>query len=233
MKKIIFIVFLIAVSCLSCVSAENPDNATDVLTHQDVQNPEEAIEIDDNEVLGQANDSDVLQTQSKADSISSPGDSSAYLVLDNDADKENIYLGDYVTWIISAANKGPDTAKNVKIHNKLPDGLKYIRHNLTKGKFNPKTGIWDIGDLSNGSEVFLYITTLAVSAGEKINRATLTSDTHNLNDERYEEEEIDVFGYPDKDFSKKYHSYSIKTVGNPIGLIILSILCCLGSVRKN
>jgi uncharacterized repeat protein (TIGR01451 family) len=33
-------------------------------------------------------------------------------VLDNDADKEDIVVGEEVTWIITASNLGQDTAKN-------------------------------------------------------------------------------------------------------------------------
>ena len=43
-----------------------------------------------------------------------------------------------------------------------------------------------------GCEVSLYITCKAITVGEKINKATLTSDTFNLNNESYEGEEIDV-----------------------------------------
>jgi uncharacterized repeat protein (TIGR01451 family) len=69
-------------------------------------------------------------------------------VLDNGADKEDIVVGEEVTWIITASNLGQDTAKNTKVYNKLPQGLKYIKHSTTKGTFNPKTGIWNIGNLS-------------------------------------------------------------------------------------
>ena len=92
--------------------------------------------------------------------INSDSQPKSYLILDNDADIENIYIGDYVTWIVSVINNGPDTAKNVKVYDQLPDGLKYIKHTTTKGIFNPETGIWSIGDLSIiDGEVFLNITT--------------------------------------------------------------------------
>lgn len=67
------------------------------------------------------------------------------LELDNDASKENIKLGEYVTWIFEAKNKGPNIAKNVKVYIKLADGLKFIKYNVNKGIFIPKTGIWTMG----------------------------------------------------------------------------------------
>ena len=47
--------------------------------------------------------------------------------------KENIKLGEYVTWIFEAKNKGPNIAKNVKVYIKLVDGLKFIKYNVNKG----------------------------------------------------------------------------------------------------
>lgn len=110
---------------------------------------------------------EVLSTsETKTDS-----QSQSYLILDNDANIENIYIGDYVTWIVGVINKGPDTAKNVKVYDQLPDGLKYVKHTATKGTFNPETGIWAIGNLSiSDGEVFLNITTQAFSVGEKSTR---------------------------------------------------------------
>lgn len=231
--KIILIFVVIALSSLACVNALDADNATDNLTLQDTPDLEVAVEPDNGELLSKGNDTVVMASESQSNNISSKnGDSSAYLVIDNDADKENILIGDYVTWIVSVENKGPGNAKNVKVFNQLPDGLKYIKHTVTQGTFNPKTGMWDIGEILNGSEVYLYITTLAVSVGEKINKANLTCDSVNLNNETYEEEEIDVFNFPDEN-PVKPQADSINPTGNPIGLIFLSLLACFAAYFKN
>ena len=119
-----------------------------------------------------------------------------------------------------------DTAKNVKIFDKLPDGLKYIKHETAKGTFNPETGIWNIGDLTVDEEsVTLYITTQALTVGEKINEAYITSDTLNLNNETYEQEEIDVFSSDDSEISGfvKHASAKMHETGNPIFLAMISI----------
>ena len=152
---------------------------------------------------------------------------SAYLVLDNDADNENIHVGDYVTWTVSVQNLGPDIAQNTKVYDELPEGLQYCYHKLTKGIFNPQTGIWDIGDLKvEDGEVVLNITCIAVTAGEKINKVWLTSDTLNLNDETFEEEEIDVLDYDnyDNDNDVKKKVTGLKAAGNPIFLILMSLI---------
>lgn len=166
--------------------------------------------------------------ESTLNSDDEANESGAYLVLDNDADKENIYVGDYVTWILKAHNLGPDAAKNVKIHNILPNGLKYIKHTATKGTFNPYTGIWSIGDLTvEEGIVFLYITTKALTVGEKINEAYITSDTLNTNNETSEEEEIDVFARDDSKisvFEKHAHAKMMYETGSPIFLVFMSLL---------
>ncbi|WP_405314841.1 DUF11 domain-containing protein [Methanobrevibacter sp.] len=224
--RIVILFILIGLSSLACVSALDLDSATDNLTNHDAHNIEAAVEPGNGEMLGKENDTVVMASESQASNLSSKDStSSAYLVIDNDADKENIVIGDYVTWTISVLNRGPGNAKNVKVFDKLPDGLKYVTHKTTQGTFNPKTGIWNIGDILNGNEVFLYITTLAVSAGEKINKANLTSESVNLNNETYESEEIDVFDNPGREHAK-HHADSMRPAGNPIGLILLSLLAC-------
>ena len=150
---------------------------------------------------------------------------SAYLVLDNDADNENIHVGDYVTWTVSVQNLGPDIAQNTKVYDELPEGLQYCYHKLTKGIFNPQTGIWDIGDLKvEDGEVVLNITCIAVTAGEKINKVWLTSDTLNLNNETFEEEEIDVLEFDyDTDKNVKKEIIDRNSTGNPIFLILMTL----------
>lgn len=206
------LIALIFLSCLSRAYAEDLNGTDDRLNS----------DSDDSQNLGVANsgNSNGNNISIKSTNTTKP---QAYLILDNDANIENIYIGDYVTWIISVINIGPDTAKNVKVFDQLPDGLKYIRHTTTKGTFDPKTGIWNIGDLSvSDGEVFLNIITQALTVGEKINKANLTTDTYNLNyNESYEEEEIDVLERENpipikKPIDSKY------SAGNPIALILIS-----------
>lgn len=208
-KKIgIIVIFLILALSLTCVSANEITNES-----QD-------------DTLKVSEDIDNLESESTQDQLSS-----AQLELDNDADKENINLGDEVTWIVTAQNFGPDTAKNVKVYDKLPSGLKYVKHTTTKGTFDPETGIWDIGDLKvSDGMVTLKITTVAESTGEKVNKAYLTSDNC---DDIYEEEEIDVFS---QKVSKDIHTASatMHETGNPIflALITLFMLCAPVFKRK-
>ena len=221
---------MVTLLSLSCVNA-NDSNSTDVVLEvTDDISQESNLELsDDNEdVLEITSDENVLETAADEDILSSnesngKTDSSAYLVLDNDANIENVYVGDYVVWIVSVINKGPDIAKNVKVYDQLPDGMEYIKHTATKGTFNPKTGIWNIGNLSaEDGEVFLNITVKALSVGEKINKANLTTDSINLNNESYEEEEIDVLE-PDDDNDSDKVAKSLYSTGNPLALVLISL----------
>ena len=206
---------------MTCVNAEDLDgsDSTNALPTSETK-----LELSEEASDSTPTSSGILSTsEAKSDS-----QSQSYLILDNDADIENIYIGDYVTWIVSVINKGPDTAKNVKVYDQLPDGLKYIKHTTTKGTFDPETGIWSIGDLTiSDGEVFLNIITQAFSVGEKINKANVTSDTYNLNEnESYEEEEIDVFEHEVKAYAEKSIVSSYST-GNPMALVVLSLFTIL------
>lgn len=73
-------------------------------------------------------------------------------------------------------------------------------------------------------EVVLNITCIAVTAGEKINKVWLTSDTLNLNDETFEEEEIDVLEFDyDTDKNVKKEIIDRNSTGNPIFLILMTL----------
>ena len=207
-KKIsIIVIFLILALSLTCVSANEITN----------ENQDDTLKVSE--------DTDNLESESTQDQLSS-----TQLELDNDADKENIYIGDEVTWTVTAQNIGPDTAKNVKVYDKLPSGLRYVKHTTTKGTFNPKTGIWDIGDLEvSDGMVTLIITTLAESTGEKINKAYLTSDN---SEDITEEEEIDVLSQKvSKDI--RTASATMHETGNPIFLVLISLfMLCIPAFKR-
>ena len=233
----IFFLFvaIIIISSATAISAHEIDenqtnNLEPVLAATSIDRSHDTLSSSNNAepVLKNSNDTDKVSSSSalKKDSVKT----SAYLEIDNDADKENIYIGDYVTWIIEAQNFGPDVAKNVKIHDKLPDGLKYIKHTTNKGTFDPDSGIWDIGNLKvEDGLVTLYITVKALTTGEKVNKVYITSDTPNSNNEDYEEEEIDVFSRDnpkETEFEKHVSAKRLPETGNPI-LLILAALAIL------
>ncbi|MDO5814863.1 MAG: hypothetical protein Q4Q18_04435, partial [Methanobrevibacter sp.] len=86
-------------------------------------------------------------------------------------------FGDVITWTVIVTNKGPDTAVNVTVTDKLPAGLVY-QGDDSEGKYNHVTGVWKVGDLANGASATLVITTLVNTTNATIlNVANATTDT--------------------------------------------------------
>ena len=212
-KRIFISLFLLfAFLSLSAVSASD-------------LNESQTLESNDVEITA-AQDSNVLSSQNEL--------SGAFLMIDNDAGTENVYVGELVTWILTADNLGPHIAKNTKVYNQLPEGLQYLYHSSTKGVFDPQTGIWDIGDLkSEDGPVYLHITCKAITSGEKVNKAWITSDTKNLNIKDYEEEEMDVLDYEniyENHDNIKNEVPILKSAGNPVFLILMCLFLIFTNV---
>ena len=212
-KRIFISLFLLfAFLSLSAVSASD-------------LNESQTLESNDVEITV-AQDSNVLSSQNEL--------SGAFLMIDNDADTENVYVGELVTWTLTADNLGPHIAKNTKVYNQLPEGLQYLYHSSTKGVFDPQTGIWDIGDLkSEDGPVYLHITCKAITSGEKVNKAWITSDTKNLNIKDYEEEEMDVLDYEniyENHDNIKNEVPILKSAGNPVFLILMCLFLIFTNV---
>ena len=72
-----------------------------------------------------------------------------------------------VTFTITACNYGPMGAKGVTVTLKMPKGFKYVSkdHNI---KYNPKTGVWTIGNLKSGSKVLMHVVEQAMISNVKL-----------------------------------------------------------------
>lgn len=93
---------------------------------------------------------------------------------------KNPHKGDTITWTIIVTNHGPSDAKNVRVIDKLPNGLIF---NGANGDYNSDTGVWNVGDLANGASKSLIITTIVNITNSTIrNVANVTSDTPDYNE---------------------------------------------------
>uniref|UniRef100_UPI00388F5F1E hypothetical protein n=1 Tax=Methanobrevibacter sp. TaxID=66852 RepID=UPI00388F5F1E len=72
--------------------------------------------------------------------------------------KETSVIGETIIWTIIVTNKGPDTALNAYAIDNLPPELTYVSDD-SKGKYDPTTGIWDIGNLKKDASAILNIQT--------------------------------------------------------------------------
>jgi uncharacterized repeat protein (TIGR01451 family) len=69
------------------------------------------------------------------------------------------HKGDKIIWTVVVTNNGPDVAVNVKVTERLPDGLVYVSDD-SDGAYSPSNGIWKVGDLACGVPATLNIVTL-------------------------------------------------------------------------
>lgn len=155
-------------------------------------------------------------------------------------DKTNVLVGDKVTFTLTVINHGPDTAVNTRVSDVLPKGLKLISFKVSRGSFDSESGLWSIGDLKPGESVEMLIVAEALTTGNIINYASVTSDTpeddlSNNNDSAA----VDVSSIP------RNHTVSpvepdvpvpeLYATGNPILMVLMAICVIIGTTlrRKN
>ena len=85
-----------------------------------------------------------------------------------------------VKWTLTVKNNGPDDAHNVKLADKLPKSLIWVSDD-SLGKYDPITGIWDIGTLKNGKSVKLSIVSQVDQTGNITNNVSVTSKEFDYN----------------------------------------------------
>ncbi|MFN8435859.1 MAG: lamin tail domain-containing protein [Anaerolineales bacterium] len=74
-----------------------------------------------------------------------------------------------VNLVISLKNDGPDTATGVSVRDLLPSGLTYVSHTATSGTYDANTGIWSVGNLTNGTTITLTIKVKVAASGSSTN----------------------------------------------------------------
>src|SRR5262249_29251263 len=66
-------------------------------------------------------------------------------------------VGDTVTFTLTVANRGLNTATNVVVNDLLPAGLTFVSATPSQGTYNNVTGIWTVGTLARGATATLTI----------------------------------------------------------------------------
>jgi uncharacterized repeat protein (TIGR01451 family) len=154
-------------------------------------------------------------------------------------------VGDKIEFVVKVVNNGPDGAVNAIATIELPDELKLLKFKPSKGTFDPETGIWEIGDLAPGEEVTLLLTTEALAEGKFVIDVSVTCDNHETdytnNDDSAMVEVEPKNETPIHNDTPAKHSKVVpaqKTMpatGNPIAMVLLSLLAIVGISfkRKN
>ena len=84
-------------------------------------------------------------------------------------------VGDTITFTVMVQNDGPDNATGVIVTDMLPSGFRFISNNISTGTYNPSTGIWNVGNLNNGSTATLDLIGEVLASGEMTNTAQVTA----------------------------------------------------------
>ena len=94
---------------------------------------------------------------------------------------DRVSVGNRITYTIVVKNNGPDTALDVYAVDKLSDALKFVSYKASVGVYDPATGIWTIGNLTNKSNATLEITCIVLKTGVISNEVFVNVSTVDLN----------------------------------------------------
>lgn len=94
---------------------------------------------------------------------------------------DRVSVGNRITYTIVVKNNGPDTALDVYAVDKLSDDLKFVSYKASVGVYDPATGIWTIGNLTNKSNATLEITCIVLKTGVISNEVFVNGSTVDLN----------------------------------------------------
>jgi gliding motility-associated-like protein/uncharacterized repeat protein (TIGR01451 family) len=101
--------------------------------------------------------------------------SKANLSITKDVDNFIPEIGDEVLFSITVGNQGPAVGAGVSVRDRLPSGFSYILDN-SLGRYNPTTGVWQIGNLAVDETQTLEIYATVNPSGVFTNIAVLSAE---------------------------------------------------------
>ena len=214
--------------------AVNDDVVSEDITQDDDElsdDADEDLEEDDDENLDEEYEEEIDELDDGA-GVALKGES-ADLEVTVISDVSKADVGDLVKFGIMVYNDGPDTAYNVIVANGFISGdVKILSDKVSQGVFNPKTGIWHVGDLAPG-EFALMTMVGEVLSNEDICLITVaTSDTPDPNLANNIVKLIIEVG-SDAESGDEAASSELPATGNPIALALLAVLSVVGvSLRR-
>ena len=84
----------------------------------------------------------------------------------------NFILGQEISYTIDARNIGTSTSTDIKVTDLLPQGATFVSA-FPIGEYNNTTGIWNVGDLIQGSNKILLINVKLTKTGSIVNTASI------------------------------------------------------------
>lgn len=125
------------------------------------------------------NEIDTNATNDSASASTTPV-SSADLAISNNVNISTPIADSNVIFTLVATNNGLSDATGVTVTNTLPNGYEYVSNNSSNGTFDPITGIWNIGNLTNGKSEVLEITVKVLASGDYTDNATITGNEFDI-----------------------------------------------------
>ena len=156
------------------------------------------------------------------------------------SDKDEYFVDDIAVWTITVSNAGNGTnATNVALKDLFPsDNFEFI--NCTSGlNYDKTTGIWTIGNLTNGTKLTFVINSRAIREGKDINHTVSVTcnetEWNYTNNKANKAVDVVILPYPVKTVSNitpYYHDiiqYNLTVVNNGTTIYtgILNVTDCL------
>lgn len=132
------------------------------------------------------NDCEDIQSSSNEDieMNSSADDADLYVDMELGDTEKTTYGINNITFdvpLIVTAKALEGNVKNAKVYINIPGEFKYLSFNKTAGEYDPESGIWNIGDLDEGSDAVLTIFTKTSTQGTFNITVNSTTDSNDVN----------------------------------------------------
>ena len=98
----------------------------------------------------------------------------ADLVLSKSVDNPTPNVGDTITYTITVADNGPDTATNVQVTDSCRRACLFVAAFPSQGTYNAATGLWTVGTVDTTAPRTLRIRATVINASSTVNTATIT-----------------------------------------------------------
>ena len=224
--------------------------------NNDAKDQKASDDSKDKKTSDDSKDQKASEDSSDKSASDASGDSSdCKLSMEKKGDKK-VQVGDTVTWNITVKNS-QGTAKKVVVKETLPKNFELVSAKTNNGTFDNKTNEWTIGDLKESETATLTIKLKAKKAGNFTNKASILTDSNNLNKTTTVKADVEV-GSKDKQAvtkenkekkenpvkkvqksnevkknltktnkTKENKKANIKNAGNPIMVLIIAVCVVL------
>ena len=156
----------------------------------------------------------------------------SHVYLTANSDNKNPKVGETFTITYKMGNNGPDTAQNVSVSFKIPNGLEFVSAAVDIGswKFNQSTGTvtWTIDNVVVG-DPRLYLTLKALNSGSFAITPDISANT-TINVTNNGNINIDISNNSNNGTNGTNNSTNLPNTGIPIYPLIIGIIMVVGGI---